>query len=651
MKKKVFVLTAVLWGSLLQAQEDTGSLSEVVVTASKIPQKQNTTGKVVTVIGQEVLSKSVGRTLPELLNQQAGITVIGSQNNLGTNQDVFLQGASSGKTLVLIDGVPAYDPSTIFNAFDLNHFSIDNIERIEIVRGAMSTLYGSDAVAGVINIITKKSGKKPVAIYSTVAGGTYDTRKGVIGVNGDYKRSRYHFQYSRLQSRGLSAAYDSTGTKGFDQDGFEQNVFSAKFSTDLAQNLLLKINGQTGKYNTDLDANAFTDDRDYFITSRNYQAGTGLEYRYNRGTLFFTYTLNNTRRDYFDDSTHVGGFAKFTTQKYTGRSHVAELYTNLRLNQKLDLLIGTDYRAQNTDQQFFSVSSFGPFTSERGSDSTKMDQYSIYTSAFLKNTGGFHLELGGRYNHHSSYGNNFTYSFTPSFLINGRLKLFANIGSAFKAPTLYQLFVVNTGNKQLEPETSRTIDGGIEYTDAEKGLRARAIYFTRKVKNGIEYSFVTFDYFNNNRQKDHGGEAEVGVNTELFSFAVNYTYVTGKVNTVNYRYDPPSFSYVATGDTTYNNLFRRPAHTVNASISFQPMENLLISTAARFAGKRLEPVFMGKPIELKSYQTVDVYTEYRINPKLKAFADLKNITNEQFFDIRGYNSRRFNFMAGINLNL
>jgi vitamin B12 transporter len=165
--KKILFVAAVITGSPLLAQQvldSSAQLSEVVVTANRHPQKQNQTGKVMTVITREELSRSIGRTLPDLLNMQAGITVLGSQNNLGTNQDIFLQGASSGKTLILIDGVPAYDPSTISTAFDINHFSIDNIERIEIVRGAMSTLYGSDAIAGVINIITKKGGSKPVCI-------------------------------------------------------------------------------------------------------------------------------------------------------------------------------------------------------------------------------------------------------------------------------------------------------------------------------------------------------------------------------------------------------------------------------------------------------------------------------------------------------
>jgi vitamin B12 transporter len=658
--KKIFAVTALFIGSQLQAQmvsqpqEDTASkgLNPVVVTANRFPQKQNTTGKVVTVITREVLSRSIGRTVPELLNQQAGITIIGAQNNLGTNQDVYLRGAGTGKTLILIDGMPAYDPSTISTAFDINHFPIDNIERIEIVRGALSTLYGSDAIAGVINIITKKGGNKPASLYSTLASGTYGTFKGVAGINGTVKETRYNLQYSRLQARGFSSAYDSTGTQGFDKDGFEQNNLSANLSTALTKQLQFRINSALNNYNTDLDAAAFQDERDFSSTSRNYQAGAGLDFRYNRGTIHFNYSFNNTKRNYLDDSTHVGGFAKFARQEYTGRSHVAEIYSNIRLSNVLDLLVGADQRWQNTDQHYFSVSSFGPYETKRGADTTNMRQSSFFATAFLKALGGFHLEIGGRYNHHSEYGNNFTYSFNPSYLINNKVKLFANIASAFKAPSLYQLFVVGSANNTtLQPETSGTIDGGVEYTNVANGFTARAVYFSRNIRNGIDYNYATFRYFNNNFQQDHGVELETSLRLDKFSFAANYTYVTGEVNTKNFVYNPATWSYVAKGDTTYNNLFRRPKHTVNVTLGFVPTDRWFISTHARFAGRRFEPVFMAAPIPMEAYQTVDIYTEYKFSQRIKAFADLKNITNEQFFDVRGYNSRRFNFMAGVNINL
>ncbi|RYY93501.1 MAG: TonB-dependent receptor, partial [Chitinophagaceae bacterium] len=173
MKKQAFVVAALAFGSPLLAQQADSSttLGEVVVTANKFPKAAGETGKEVTVIGRDVLDRNSGRTVAEVLSVQAGFRIVGSQNNLGTNQDLYLRGAGVGKTLILIDGIPAYDPSGIDQAFDLNSIPLDNIERVEIVKGALSTLYGSDAIAGVVNIITRK-GSNGTRFNGTLAGGS-----------------------------------------------------------------------------------------------------------------------------------------------------------------------------------------------------------------------------------------------------------------------------------------------------------------------------------------------------------------------------------------------------------------------------------------------------------------------------------------------
>src|ERR1044071_6291835 len=159
MKKKIFVVAAMIIRSHLFAQQDTTSktLDEVVLTANKYPKKQSETGKVVTVITRERLERSSGRTLEEVLNTVVGTTIVGANNNYGNTVRTSIRGSSDGNVLILVDGIPVNDPSVNKNYFDLNFFLIDQVERIEILKGGQSTLYGSDAVAGVINIITRKS--------------------------------------------------------------------------------------------------------------------------------------------------------------------------------------------------------------------------------------------------------------------------------------------------------------------------------------------------------------------------------------------------------------------------------------------------------------------------------------------------------------
>jgi vitamin B12 transporter len=176
--------------SIAQNAEKSQVLDEVVVSTNKYPQKQSQSGKVVSVIDAATIQRSKGKTVGELLNQQVGLTVIGSQNTLGTNQDLYLRGAGAGYTLILVDGLPVYDPSGASTSFDINLIAIDQIERIEILKGGQSSLYGSDAVAGVINIITTKNSGKKLGLSGSLAGGSYDTYRASVNAGGQYKKRR-----------------------------------------------------------------------------------------------------------------------------------------------------------------------------------------------------------------------------------------------------------------------------------------------------------------------------------------------------------------------------------------------------------------------------------------------------------------------------
>ena len=152
------IATSLAFGQKEKSQKDslnTNTLEEVIVTANKVEQKQNGTGKVVSIINAAQIQANAGRSIAQILNEQAGLYLPGSLSNAGTVPSIFMRGASSGRTLILIDGMPVGDPSMISNEFDLNLVPLNQIERVEILKGAQSTLYGSDAIGGVINIITK----------------------------------------------------------------------------------------------------------------------------------------------------------------------------------------------------------------------------------------------------------------------------------------------------------------------------------------------------------------------------------------------------------------------------------------------------------------------------------------------------------------
>jgi vitamin B12 transporter len=308
-----------------------------------------------------------------------------------------------------------------------------------------------------------------------------------------------------------------------------------------------------------------------------------------------------------------------------------------------------DYRNQKTDQSnlaffkdFYSPQVVDTFRSSMGSDSAKVRQFAGYASFLLKDLGGFNLELGSRYNSFNKYGNVFTYSINPSYVIDDQVKLFANLSSGFSAPTLYQLYSEYrnpAGN--LKPEKTLSLETGIQYS--LQHFNARAVYFQRATKDNIIFytdaSYKSY-YLNQDKQNDYGVELEASLKAGAWSFSGNYTYVTGKVTT-----------QVDGKDTSFYNLYRRPKNTVNLSAGLQATKALFLSLALRTAGKRIEYVYGGAPSVGAAYYTLDGYMEYKICKQLKAFADLKNLTDQQFFDIPGYNSKKFNFMAGISLHL
>jgi vitamin B12 transporter len=651
-KGLLFLLFTVSSAGVNYAQTDTTTraLDEVTVTANRFPQKQQTTGKVVTIIPRNVIDQAGGMTLTELLSRQAGIFIAGSNNNTGTNQDVYLRGAATGNTLILLDGVPMYDVSTINNTFDLNHLPLESIERIEILKGAQSTVYGSDAVAGVIHIITRKTETNPMTVFGSVLGGSFHTLRTTAGIRGQVKKTRYQLQYQDNRSEGFSAAFDSSAKGDFDKDGFRQQVLSAQAGTQIGRYLSWQANGLYGRYKTDLDGAAYRDEKDFTAENTSLQAGTGLIFKRDGYSIHSNYQYSYLKRAYLDDSIFIGGFSKFSNESYEGISHFTELYGKFRINKQIDVLAGMDHRMYKTDQSFYSISSWGPYESNLSADTASVRLTSAYASAFWQNGKGLHMELGGRYNRHSRFGDNFTFTINPSFLLNDTWKFFFNLSSAFKAPSLYQLYDASVGQPELRPETSFTSEAGMQYRSRNRALQTRLVFFARDIRDGIDFNYVDYRYFNYNRQRAGGIELECEYQKKKWSFSQQYAFTVGEVNTVKYRYDASTYSYVPEGDTTYNNLFRRPKHSLNLSAGYQLTEKLFVRINARFIGMRYEPRFMDSPIELDAYQIADLYASYAFIPALRIFADVRNIFDTRYFDVAGFNTRGRTFMTGLSFS-
>ena len=609
----------------LYAQKDSSSqqLDEVVVTATKTAQKQSTTGKVVTVINKAELEKSQGKTLGQILNDQVGLVVNGSYGTLGSVQRVYTRGAGSGMTLILIDGIPAYDPSDIDNNFDLNFIALSSVERIEICKGAQSTLYGSDAIGGVINIITNKAEiKKAVNVYMNISSGSFGTKKTSGQIYGKINQFSYDAGFSTIKTNGFSSAYDSTGKGNFDNDGMKGDAYHININYQLNKAVTLKAFGRYTQYNAATDSASFGDGK-YNIDNRTSVGGFGFTVKKDKLEENGYYQYTTTKRFYDYNPVYTDDFHSI--------SQIAEYYASFKLKGHLYMLAGGNY-------QFNSMNGFyhDPIYGDSPSPDTAFHQYSVYSSLMYKSD-KLNVELGGRYNNHSKYGTNYTYTFNPSYKIDEHFRVFGSIASAFKAPSIYQLFDPYSGYPNLKPEKSVNYELGVQYTT--RIVQTRLVAFYRDIKDGIDYNYSTYAYFNYNTQKSKGIEYEVTIHpTSKLNITGNYTYIAAQES---------KLSSATQKDTTYDYSLKIPAHTFNLMATYNFGKHLAVRGGVKYVSSRID--FGG--YKLSDYTLFNAYAEYKLGNMIKFFIDIQNLGNTQFFETRGYNAIPRCDIAGIIIKL
>jgi vitamin B12 transporter len=620
-EKKVWaiLLIAFWWAPNKTSAQDSLSattLREVVITATKFPKRVSETGKVVTIIDEDQLTRAGGKDLSQVLNEQAGLVINGANSNPAKDKSVFLRGAAARYTLILIDGIPVNDPSGIDGAFDLRLLSLDQVQRIEILKGSQSTLYGTDAVAGVINIITKKKSDKPLTGQGTLSYGSYQTGRANAAVSGSSGKMDYHLGYTRFQTRGLSEAEDRNGQSNFDKDGFRQNAFQLNFGFKPNENFSLRPFVRYNDFNGDFDTGPFTDDATAVYDASTWNAGLNAEAKFKNGAVNFLLANNSTERSYENS---------FGTFQYDGRFNHGEVFTSYNLKRHLQLLGG------------FSYQHFRMMATNTVIKNPSSDMASPYLSLFINNVKGFSAEAGVRFVNHSVYGSNFTYSINPSWLVKERFKLFANYSTGFKAPSLTQLYGPFGANEDLLPEESKSLEGGIQFFSRNKKSDFRVTYFSRQIDNIIAY---TLRYENWEKLNDRGVELEAYYRLGNFTLSGNYMFVDGEVITQT--------------EKKPNDLIRRPKHSLGATIGCQPTKKIFASLNFKTFGKRNDlffdfDTFSSQAVVLDAYQLLDVYAEYKCSDRVKVFGDFRNLLNQSYYEVYGYNTQRVNLYIGIQV--
>jgi vitamin B12 transporter len=643
--KKNYVLVAAglglaqlaLLSTAAHAQDTTRVLNDVVVTATRSPTKLSDIGRVVEVITAAQINHAQGQTLPQLLNNVAGITFSGANNAPGISSSVFLRGALTGNTLILVDGFPVNDASSTDGSYDLNAFPLDQIDHIEILKGSGSTLYGSDAVSGVINIITKHPAGQGLKSNVQLSGGTYNTFKESAGLNGKVKNTGIAVNFSNTDSKGFPAATDITGKGGFKSDGFHQRSASINLNQQISEKFILNGNFQTS-YNTgDLPLGAFQEDGTYTYKNTFLLAGIGAKLLLTKGSLLVNVTQNNVWNKYNDPPSVLLNDSTHQVNNNTGRITDAEAVLNYSLGKHFDLTSGAGFKYSSTNQySLYNTMGYNPPASIISSDSAHSSIASIYTSLFYK-VGIFHTELGGRYNHDSKYGNNFTYTFNPSVLLFDQLKVFGTIASAYKSPALYQLFS-QYGNVDLKPETTTSFEAGFDWALIKNVLSFNTAFYKNNTKDVIYFYGFSGPYKNGDFQRTKGFESELKLTFDKLTASAYAAYVTGALTDEN--------------NIITNYLIRRPKNTYGANLYYQFTGEISAGLSYKYTGDRTDENFnTGNNVNLKHYNLLDAHVQYDVSKHLGLFADLKNLLDEKYTDWIGYNTSRFNFMAGIKYQI
>ena len=651
MNKKIVRASAlfVLIASCAFAQEkDTISsrneLKEVVITDSKFALPKEKSGKVITKITAEDLKNKEGQSVAFILNSVAGVEINGSQSVAGKNLGYYIRGGKNNQVLILIDGIPVTDASGIGFEYDLRLLPANQVESIEIMKGAASTLYGTGAATGVINITLKKSGKKAIqgnAYLNAGTNNTASTSKTSIedynqgfSVNGNVKKVNYFASLNSTETNGMSQIAKPSNAVSYEADRFSRLNYLAKLGYKATDKLTLDFFGNFDKINNDYDGgfdNTNTNDiiQNHSKTEQ-FRFGFLPKFKYNKGEFILNSSFNKIVRGYneLDTYSNTIGFSQ-----YESRSINVDAYNKYEVTQSLFIVTGAQY-------QFHDMNSVTPYGGV-AKESAKFNMIDPYFTGVYSSDFGLNLNVGARLNIHSEYGNQLVYNLNPSYDFKGfPLKVLASYSTAFVTPSLYQLYS-EYGNTDLTPEKNRTIEAGFETQFLDKKIKLNVIGFYREQNNfiGFYYNPLTFkgNYINiDGTNKAKGIETEITLAlSQKIKWISNYT-----------------FTQV---DEALDRLI--PKHKVNSSLDFQINSRIFFNVNYQYVDGRKDAFFDGnsyttQKVNLGSYQLVNTSLRYElIKNRMSIFGAVTNILNADFVENVGYNTLGRNFKLGLNINL
>ena len=608
--------------------DDNGAPDTVVVTATRIPTPETEVASSITVITADDIAAKQSQTLPDVLKDVPGLNLV-QTGGPGGQTAIFMRGANSNHTKVLVDGIDVSDPSSSNATFDFGQFLTQDIQRIEVLRGPQSGLYGSDAIGGVINIITK-SGSGPAQLTANVQGGSFDTFNQAAGVSGSDGPFHYTANFEHLHTGSVPVTPLDLLAPGEprNNDYYDNTTGSTKLGFDVMDHFDL---GLVARY-TDTHLRFTGDDPNLFPSPPEaLQSASNTRQLYARATEHsvmldgaFEQTLGIA--DSHIDSAEFTPPADGPPTVYTGERLKIDWQGVAKFAASQAFIFGAEHER---DQIRAPISA----------DMTIGSGYAELQSGFGDS---FYDTVSLRYDDNDDFGSKVTYRVAPVYLIKDTgTKLKASVGTGFKAPTLEELFQSFPAfdffaNPNLRPETSTGYDVGFEQTVFNTPLSFGITYFRNNIRNLITDNADFTSYANVGRAMTQGVESFVAYQPlQSLTLRLDYTYTE------------------ATDEILHQELLRRPKHKATLNGNWQATQRLsfnatLLAVSSWIDGNR---DFSIPRLTAPGYTTMNLAANFDLTSKLAVFAHIDNLFDRHYENPVGYLQPTLGVFAGVKVKL
>lgn len=691
---------------------DVLNLGQLIVSADRFESDVATVGRNVTVIDRRQIQTSMAHNVGELLDRQPGLHVTGDNQTPGSLQSLFMRHSDGNNTLIMIDGVRLSDPSTTSNSVDLSELSLAGVERIEIVRGSHSTLYGSSAVGGVINIITGRGAEE--GTHVTAESRTGALQEGMISTTnslelqgdlggGFYAGGGLTYDWSN----GMDATIDTASVAGFnpqDRDGFDKLDLFARTGYR-GDRLEVYTSYRRSDQSVESDQGAYADDGNAESTFQRDLLRYGVTGELSdRFSLSLEGAWSTVDRGFVNDSSlvdNMGNYDGIYTESYGDGTLWENDLTATWLADGLRLTAGLERNRETMNNRSYTFSS--AFNFESRTDLDSLDLEAVVNSAFLhadldgsllaEQADAFSLVLGARVAAHDRFGTHTTFEVNPRLRLGERTLAYASLTTGFNAPSLYKLYSpsftpgyhTDRGNPNLEPEESVSWEVGLRQ-DLGGNARVELSLFRTAVSGDIQYvylwngekpvselGFLDYrgdTYLNVSEQRMAGVELSGRVQaTPRLALGGSFSYIHSEL-----LLDPSDVDRSYTGghhvqiyesgvfldsEERIEGLTRRPKFMADLSVDWRPAPDWTLGISAGYTDERKDVFYSGDlgPFGAQDRTAVDGYlladlnAGYRVSDMLWLGARVENLLNSNYEEILGYRTRGRGYFLKATLTL